>query len=316
MSGDVQVGRDGWLFLVRGSNEVLRFFTEPGFLAPAETDAWVEILRVRRDRLTAKGIEYRHVFVPDKLSIYPEFFPGELPNFGRQPSAAMAGAAAEAGLGGVVLDLAGPMRAAKGEVPMHLKTDSHWTFEGCMVAYRTICRSLGVAPREGLMDRPFSEIELALDLGGKFDPPIREKARFRSLLHHARRISANPLVQEIERLRFHDSAGLLSASSVVFENRSPSCHDARVVLFGDSYSEFRPHALTGLLAETFRETHFHWSASVDFGYVERVQPDIVLSEVAERFVKKLPDDGRDLERVAAERLADHLRRRAAHDQAA
>jgi acetyltransferase AlgX (SGNH hydrolase-like protein) len=311
MSGDVHVGRDGWLFLAKGSNEVLRFFTEPGFLTQAESNAWVDILRARRDRLAAMGIAYRHAFVPDKLAIYPEFFDGELPNLGRQPSAAIAEAATAAGLGDVLLDLAGPMRAAKGQAPMYLKTDSHWTFEGCMVAYRTICRSLGVPPREGLMDRPFSEMEIALDLGGKFDPPIREKARFRSLLHHARRVSANPLVQEIERLRFRDSAGLLSASSVVFENRSPSCHDARVVLFGDSYSEFRPHALTGLLAETFRETHFHWSASVDFGYVERVRPDIVLSEVAERFVKRLPDDGRDLERVAAERLADHRRRRAA-----
>lgn len=290
---------------------MLRFFTEPGFLTAGETSAWVDILQARRDRLSAMEIAYRHAFVPDKLAIYPEFFRGELPNLGRQPSAAIAEAGAAAGLGDILLDLAAPLLAAKEKAPVYLKTDSHWSFEGCMAAYRTICRSLGVAPREGLADRPFSEMEIALDLGGKFDPPIRETARFRSLLHHARRVAANPLVEEMERLRFRDSAGLLSASSVVFENRSASCHDARVVLFGDSYSEFRPHSLTGLLAETFRETHFHWSASVDFGYVERVRPDIVLSEVAERFVKRLPDDGRDLERVAAERLADHRRRRAA-----
>ena len=29
MSEDVHTGRDGWLFLAKGSNEVLRFFTEP-----------------------------------------------------------------------------------------------------------------------------------------------------------------------------------------------------------------------------------------------------------------------------------------------
>src|SRR3712207_8085842 len=195
------------------------------------------------------GIAYRHAFVPDKLSIYPEFFDGELPNFGRQPSAAIAEAAAAAGLGDALLDLSAPMRAAKGQAPMYLKMDSHWTFEGCMVAYRTICRSLGAPPREGLMDRPFSEMEIALDLGGKFDPPIREKARFRSLLHHARRVSANPLVQEIERLRFRDSAGVLFAFRVVVGKSRPPCHHARGVVFGDSYFQIRPPLLTGLLAE-------------------------------------------------------------------
>ena len=63
-----------------------------------------------------------------------------------------------------------------------------------------------------------------------------------------------------------------------------------VVLFGDSFSDYRPSSLTWLLAEEFSDVHFIWSAGLDFDYVQRVSATIVVSELAERFMSRLPQD--------------------------
>ena len=67
-------------------------------------------------------------------------------------------------------------------------------------------------------------------------------------------------------------------------------HVTTVLLFGDSFSEFRPHLLTAMLAETYRDLHFVWSASLDFDLIGHIRPQIVISEIAERLMATLPDD--------------------------
>ena len=55
--------------------------------------------------------------------------------------------------------------------------------------------------------------------------------------------------------------------------------------------------------------HFFWSTSVDFRYVEEVKPDFVVTEIAERFVKVLPDDQLDLREFARQRYASLVKSR-------
>jgi hypothetical protein len=52
--------------------------------------------------------------------------------------------------------------------------------------------------------------------------------------------------------------------------------------------------------------HFIWSTSLDWPYIERVRPDIVLTEVAERFMAQLPDDTFSVERYAQDRFGTEL----------
>ena len=79
----------------------------------------------------------------------------------------------------------------------------------------------------------------------------------------------------------------------------------------NSFSEYRPHLLTGLLAETFRTVLFVWSTSIDYGLVERFRPDVVITEMAERFIKNLPErnipvDGFDLDSFVLDRIVNFL----------
>jgi hypothetical protein len=68
MNADVHVGLEDWLFLAGGTNEVLRFYNEADFF-DAAGQGWVERLRKREAHARERGILYRHLIVPDKLTI-------------------------------------------------------------------------------------------------------------------------------------------------------------------------------------------------------------------------------------------------------
>ena len=72
-----------------------------------------------------------------------------------------------------------------------------------------------------------------------------------------------------------------------------------MLLFGDSYSSNNPHFLTGLLAETVSEVDFVWSTRIDWRHVAAVRPDILIYEIAERFMATPPRDDIDLRLLEA-----------------
>ena len=45
-----------------------------------------------------------------------------------------------------------------------------------------------------------------------------------------------------------------------------------------------------MLSETFRNVHFVWSTGLDWDLIERIRPNIVITEIAERFMSTLPKD--------------------------
>ncbi|MFC6391062.1 alginate O-acetyltransferase AlgX-related protein [Methylorubrum zatmanii] len=315
----IHVGKDGWLFVVAGSNNVIAQFNESGFMAH-QTELWRQLIAARAERARGLGIAYRHVVVPEKLCIYENFVDGiavdhrlsparrlirGLPR--RHPLARLKGWLRDRrttrALRTICVDLVGPMRAARARADLFYRTDSHWTFAGCHLAYREICRALRASPREDLAERGSRETEIAGDLGSRFDPPRTERARIHDLQRDAVRSYASPIVAAREAAGRPDT--LHVGSHVIYRNASPA-DPRRLVLFGDSYAHFAPLMLTIMLAETFAEVHFIWSTAIDWSYVEAVRPDIVLTEIAERFMFRVPDDSFSLIDYAAERFGEEV----------
>lgn len=131
-----------------------------------------------------------------------------------------------------------------------------------------------------------------MDLGEKLSERPRERLERFMLLRDAKRVEVGPLLAAYEAQGRDREAHV--GAHVVFRNETEGADPRRLVLFGDSCAHFDPFLLTGLLAESFREVHFVWSASLDWGYIERVRPDILLFELAERFLARLPRDDFDV----------------------
>lgn len=298
MSDDVHVGEDGWLFLTGGQNAPLRMYRRS--LAKAwPMRRWAWLLAQRARRCAGLGIRYLHLPVPEKLSVYAD----RAPALGIDPTLGYGQVAARLLAGRhICLDIVPALVAGREQAEMFLRTDSHWTTNGCRIGHDAVCAAFGAQPHWRLEDRPLVAVEsFTGDLGRKLTPQPSERLS-RHMPHlDADRIEANALVLRHEKAG--TVAGLHRGGSAVYRNAAPNADPRRLVLFGDSYADFAPHGLTAMLAETFREVHFIWSAAIDWGYVERTRPDLVVTELAERFMIMLPQDrGYDNARFAEREL--------------
>ncbi|GJD51364.1 hypothetical protein OPKNFCMD_4118 [Methylobacterium crusticola] len=294
------VGKDGWLFLTGGSNSVTDQYVrvkEIGFLMRK----WRGLILARSRRCRAAGARYIHLVVPEKLSVYDHKLDG-LALDARCSPARRLGALLRWSWTGrrAWIDLVGAMRARRDERDLFHRTDTHWNIHGCLLAYRAICRACGAAPRTDFLDRPLTEFRAVLDIGAKLDEPPTEAVQLYDLLRDAARVRVGPLLAACE------ASGRLGELHVgahaVFANAASGADPRTVVLFGDSCANFTPYLLTAMLAETFREVHFIWSSSLDWGYIERVRPALVVFEVVERFLPRVPEDDFDVAAYEAEKL--------------
>lgn len=290
----IHVGRDGWLFLVGGTNRVLSQYrlSLRGWL---RARAWARLIKARTSRAQALGIRCIHTFVPEKLSIYDDRADGLRFDPAFSPARRLARRLLD--VSGYV-DLVAPLRAARdGHQPLYRRTDSHWSYDGCLIAYRALMRACGAIPPPDIGERRRFDTDGIWDLGSKLPDPPRETVVNWAVQRDSRRIFANELVLRYEAAdRAQD---LHIGAHVIYQNPSPQADPRTLVLFGDSCAHHAPIFLSGLFAESFREFHFIWSANVDWAYVERIRPDILMIELAERFLTRIPDDRFDITAFAA-----------------
>jgi len=305
INDDVHVGKEGWLFLRTGTNNSLSYYLAPDLFTEEMINNWINLLRSRINYFQENEIAYAHLFAPNKLTIYPEFYRGDLPFFTSSPLQKLFQKLVDLDLRSVLDHVVNPIEYfnnIKKDQQLYWKTDTHWTFWGVFGAYQLICKNLGYQTDMDLLKRDRKTTTLVMDTGGKLNPPVSEQATFFQPLVNAKRIYANPLEKYKEDRNYKNIFDYHVGSNVVFENPMAKIQQ-KVILFGDSFSESRPHLLTGALAETFREVHFVWSVNLDYGYIKDVQPDIVISENVERFMPRVPTDTFNLKDFVRNKLS-------------
>ena len=296
----VHVGNDGWLFLVKGANNVIDLFRRNSIFTAQHIQQWRDLLEQRNERVSQLGAKYVHIPAPEKLTVLHKYYDGKIENINGSPTMALF--ASYEKMPDYAVNTIPYFSEKIDKFPLYWKTDTHWSFWGCYCAYQLLCNKLGYEPNSDLVNYSYGSANLVLDLGSKVEPKTKEDVRYYRLSKNSTRVFANSLVSFKEENGLVNEGSLHVGSHVVFKNDSEFAIDKKVVLFGDSFSEYRPLLLTGMLAETFKEVHFIWSASLDYSYIESVNPDIVISELAERFMTRIPDDNLEIDEFAKSRI--------------
>ena len=292
MSYDVLPGKDGWLFLVGGSNSPVEQYSREGRLPDSALIRWRNRIEARAHRCAALGIRYVHITIPEKLTIYDHKLPDPPAVDWRLSPGVRLREMLEAGGSNVLLDLIEPFRRERDAQDLYFRTDSHWSANGCFLAYALLCERLGLTPDTTLLSRPFQEFDGKLDLGSKMNPVVAERVRFYDFALHARRVHSNPIVKFLETPSLAPRVHI--GSHVRYRNDASHAAPMKILIFGDSYASQKADALTGMLAETARDVEFIWSSNLDWRYIERSRPDVVVYDLVERFLTVLAKDGLDL----------------------
>lgn len=303
----VHEGLEGWLFLTGGTNFVTTLYDRHrGHLPDTKLEAWREIIDERLRRCHRLGIDYVHVVVPEKLTVYGHKQSSPLVDPDLAPAIRLGERFADTPGSRHWIDLVASMRAIRDDVDLYWKTDTHWTAEGCLLAYELLCEALALEPNAALRARPFREFACIMDLGGKMDPALWEQIKVYEWVEDAERSYVNRVTEILETPEYGGEIHV--GSRATFTNRA-AANDKRLLLFGDSFSGPHANLLTGLLAETVREVDFVWSANIDWRYVEAVKPDILVTEISERFMALAPNDRFDLRLTELKQIARAQRSR-------
>jgi alginate O-acetyltransferase complex protein AlgJ len=298
VTAGVYEGRDGWLLLTGGSNAIGALYDRNADLLPDEKlRQWADLIEARARRFERMNIQYVHVNVPEKLTIYDNKLYEPIIDWTLSPAMRLGELLQRSEYASVWLDLIDPLRAARDRQELYYKTDTHWNAAGCFLAYELVCGKLGLSPDATLLDRNRQELEAILDLGMKMEPPVSERVRFYDFCRHSSRTYSNVIAKYLDTVTAN--ALVHVGSHVRYQNSAPAVSAKKILIFGDSYASQRPDALTGMLAETARQVEFVWSSNLDWAYIRRSRPDVVIYELAERFMTIVPTDRLSLRRVVA-----------------
>jgi len=302
---EVAVGHDGWLFLAKGSNDVLGYYSQPASFGPSRIGEWGKLLSSRSTNISAQGRRYLHAIVPEKVSVYDNKLalsidwqkgPGQR-TFASLPDDLKAN----------VVNLVPLLRQYRDDRDLFWKTDSHWNFAGAYLSYQMICGRLGAPQQPTILPSPKTRIGWPFDLASKLPDWPQEHGVIVELPSAANPAGWNDLVAFKRENGLDNEPGLHIGSMVTYEASEPT--DPRsLLIFGDSYCEYRPHLLTAMLAETFRKVTFVWYTGLDYALVDELDPDIVLTATTERFMRAVPRDNERISDISAAAIDRYLGR--------
>jgi hypothetical protein len=289
--GDVIKGKDGWLFLRAGSNNVLDQHTGRRRMPREDVGAWHAALAERVAWAARRGIAYRAIIVPDSHAVYRDKLPDDiaarLVPHDRRPVPAMVASLPPDVRDAVIYPLE-ELIAASAHDETFQRGDTHWTEFGSWVVYELLKDSLAGVPADWIgEDRlRFHAASEWGDLASKLDPPQM------TLCLRAELAGADAELVHDNKVRNNGHVRVYRRSTA-----QPRC-----LVFADSFAR----NIEKFLVNTFGETVLvHSSRRFDYSLAEAVAPDLVLTLGVERFAIEPPQDadGQPLAEVIAAKQA-------------
>ena len=281
---DVILGKGGFLFWA--GDHVLDHLRASAPLSNDTLEAFRKIHEARYDYCAERGIKYLFVLPPNKSTVYPEYLPDHisqvLPMSHRQQLVCYLKTHTKID----ILDLTPILIQAKPMGRLYFSADTHWNYMGGFIAYQEIIRKLAMwypdmTPMT-LKDFTFgtaikNDAELARMLGltwyleepyKTFQPIVPYKAKW---------VDAPP---------FYKAHGHEFPRLMVFQNSDKTLPKA--VMFNDSLAWF----LGYFLNEHFSRITYIYRVlgydNFDPQVIDYEKPDVVISEIGERFFLELP----------------------------
>lgn len=263
------VGRDDWLFLDQDANHVQAQITGKFALSENFEMTWASLGAYRKAAFEARGIPYVFLIAPNKECVYSEYLPEGTSLSPLRPVSKVL-TALESNLR-VLYPLA-ELKESRSIRETYPRGDTHWNQYGSFVVYQLLMKIIGIDPmKEGDIDFHTQIVD------GDLSSKIGLNTEY---------ISAR---LKIDRTKITENNGVKNIGQyLVLENENKSL--PKLVLFRDSFST----SLLAMISQHFSRLVVVWQPNIDYGIVDREQPDYVISQQAERFLISPPDDVRGL----------------------
>ncbi len=278
----VIVGKEGWFFYANPEDgNVLQDYRNNDPLTEDELAAWQADLEQKHRWLQAQGISYLFVIVPNKHTVYSEYLPNTITKVGQQSRADQLIARLAANTEVPVLDLRPVMLAAKGSGPLlYNKNSTHWNAWGANIAQHAIATTLA-AQMPAIKPIRFAASDFRDQLGGGDEDLTVLMSVGDAFSQPSPMLTAALPVCEQQIL---ENKPALPSGREPFQVICPDAAGADAVIFRDSFYDI----LLPYMSSYFHRATYVWTRP-DFAsfqaYVEEMQPQVVIEERVERYLK-------------------------------
>jgi hypothetical protein len=272
--GKIMEGRDGWYFLSNDTNRVVDQICGRLPLNDVELRAWRRLLESRTAWLERLGLPYFFLVAPNPHMLYPEKLPEGVELSDERPVTQLIGHLAESGSFARVIYPRAEIVAARETRAVASPNDTHWNAFGAYVAYMTLLDEIAeqVSVRRLGEDQVVFSLRRRIgDLGAKLDPPVASPQVVAHVVGGAARMVADNQVHNRGRLAEFECTNAPSTSCL---------------LMGDSFT----YEMLPFIVESFGHTTFAQTSTFDYETVERTRPDVVVTLMNERFMRKRPSE--------------------------
>jgi len=273
----ILLGRNGWMFLAEENKKrnQVDYFRNSHPFSLTQLEKWRVNLEKRYLKLKKRGIGYYIIFAPSKMTIYPEFMPHKIKKVGLYSRLTQLINYLNKRSFIQIIDVRELLIKAKKLHRVYFKTGSHWNDFGAFIAYEKVINHLN----ENLKNIIPLKLENFL-----LKQRVSEGDDFPKMLSlekiiTERNILLIPKNSFTAYLSPYISEGnLIKYSFSICKKR----YQTKILYIHDSFiSGFKKY-----FAETFSNIEYFWdySHTLNTGLINKVNPKIVIDEMAERFL--------------------------------
>lgn len=267
----VLLGKDGWMYYTNEGN--LDYYQRVKPLTGDQTTTIRFNLEQMQRELMDEGITFLFVIAPNKESIYPQYLPDGLAR-AENPAWADQIVTSLRGTDVNVLDLRPVMLQNAETAPVYFKTDTHWNPVGARAAYDAILMNL--QPGFPILNpHPLSD----------FDQVTETTSGDLAALIHLKG-DVNETFTALHARFDKPSRGLKNPPAGQMITVMPDKSLPKAVIFRDSFF----NGLQPFTSEHFSRCVYVSDWMVDRSLIAEEKPDIVILEVAERYLNRLVDE--------------------------
>lgn len=264
----VLIGEDNWMFYTGEGN--LDYYQRVKPLSTEQIALIKSNLEDIQKKLAADGIHFLFVIAPNKETIYADYLPAGIPRADNPTRADQITGSLENTLVHV-LDLRPVLQKARLEGPVYFKTDTHWNPVGARAAYEAIL--LAMRPDFPILQpHPLADFDQVTEISS---------GDLAALIHLKGEVSESftALHARFEK----PSRGFKNPPAGQMITVMPDAVLPKAVIFRDSFF----NGLQPFTSEHFSRVVYVSDFNVDFSIVSEEKPDIVMLEVAERYLDRL-----------------------------
>lgn len=275
-----EVGRDGNLFLTKGSNNVLEIYKNNfnSDVVKNISEKWISLIKKRVDFCREINSKFIEVIIPDKLSGMREYYDG----VGSSISPALNKIEYDIILNDLSDCYVSGFSAIEeiGFSKAFRKIDTHFCPEGGYTLFKNICKKIC----------PSYNVSSIFNIDYITTGDIGKRVFGQDIYEICTRANDPSFYKDREILeKIWPKPGKFTGGRTVFKNNNAP-FAKKVVGFGNSFmNDCESQASLGYWFSTFfQEFHLITQAEVDLDYIKKVNPDVVIGQTVERFLAFTP----------------------------